>query len=533
MRLILSVDKLTASSSGGQTILQDVSFDVMQGEVLAIIGESGSGKTTLALAALGHVRPGVHIQRGTVHLDGLDVLRASEAQLQELRGRKVAYVAQSAASAFNPSFTLGFQTIEAAVVDGTYSRLAANQMAARLFGELGLRHDAMSARYPHQVSGGQLQRCMAAMGLMEQPQLVVFDEPTSALDVTTQVEVLRMLKEIVRARRTASIFVSHDLAVVAQMADRIAVMRRGELIELDTTSNILDAPKNSYTKALVGAFRRWSRAREEDAIARVVSNEDPVLSVSDFTVRFGRMTAVKRMSFDLRKSEILAVIGESGSGKSSLAQAISGMIRPSGGKIELGTRVLSSEIASRTRDERRRIQMVFQSVDTALNPRHTVGVILGRVLDLFFRPSRTEKAKRLAHLLEMVKLPASYISRHPSELSGGEKQRINLARALAADAEIVICDEITSALDTLVTISMVDLIRDLRDKQGMSFIFISHDLSTVATLADRVIVVQEGVIVEQGATADILVRPNHPYTRRLVASVPELRQGWLETVARP
>jgi len=373
---------------------------------------------------------------------------------------------------------------------------------------------------------------MAAMGLMEQPQLLVFDEPTSALDVTTQVEVLRVLKEIVRARRTASIFVSHDLAVVAQMADRIAVMRRGEVIELDTTSNILDTPRNSYTKALVGAFRRWNGAREEAAIPRIGSNEDPVLSVSDLTVRFGAVTAVKRMSFNLRKSEILAVIGESGSGKSSLAQALSGMISPSEGKIELETRVLSSEIMSRTRDRRRRVQMVFQSVDTALNPRHSVGVILGRVLDLFFRPSRTEKAKRLAQLLEMVELPASYVSRHPSELSGGEKQRINLARALAAEAEIVICDEITSALDTLVTISIVDLIRELRDKQGMSFLFISHDLSTVATLADRVIVVQEGVIVEQGATADILVRPNHPYTRRLVASVPELRQGWLESVGR-
>jgi peptide/nickel transport system ATP-binding protein len=529
---ILSIDKLVANSAGGQTILRDISFNVMAGEILAIIGESGSGKTTLALAALGYVRPGVHIRGGSVHLDGLDVLNASEAELQELRGRKVAYVAQSAASAFNPSFRLGFQTIEAAVVHGTHSRLVANQMAARLFGELGLHHGAMSSRYPHQVSGGQLQRCMTAMGLIEQPQLLVFDEPTSALDVTTQVEVLRALKEIVRARRTASIFVSHDLAVVAQIADRIAVIRRGEMIELDTTSNILDLPRSSYTRALVGAFRRWNGARKEAANARGGSNEEPVLSVSGLKVRFGAMTAVKRMSFNVRRGEILAVIGESGSGKSSLAQALSGIISHSEGIIELETRTLSAEVTSRTREERRRIQMVFQSVDTALNPRHSVGVILGRVLDLFFRRSPTDKAKRLTQLLEMVKLPASYISRRPSELSGGEKQRINLARALAAEAEIVICDEITSALDTLVTISIVDLIRELRDKQGTSFIFISHDLATVATLADRVIVVQEGVIVEEGATADILVKPNHPYTRRLVASVPELRQGWLETVGK-
>ncbi len=535
---VLAVEDLVIETEAGDPVLGGVSLAVSRGEVLALIGASGSGKTTLALAALGHRRPGLVHRGGSVTLDGTDMLRAPPDVLGRMRGNSIAYVAQSAAAAFNPRIRLLDQVVESALQHGSQTPAEATARARELFRYLSLpAPDSIGARFPHQVSGGQLQRFMIAMGMQEEPLLLVCDEPTSALDVTTQVEVMRLLKRVIHDNATAALFVSHDLAVVAQIATRVAVMQAGRIVELGSTSEIIGAPCDSYTRELIAASSHLSSAAPAHG-ARPAAAAAPVIAVKGIVAGYGPvadgrplLTTLHGVDLVVGRGEIVAVIGESGSGKTTLARVIAGLHAPASGTVLLGGQRLAGRDEQRNPAERRRIQPVMQMADTALNPLHRLRRILGRVL-AFFHGMRGEAAeRRMIALLGMVSLPADYLDRYPTQLSGGEKQRVNLARALAAEPEVLICDEITSALDTIVAGQIIDLVRRLRDELGLAVIFISHDLATVSAIADRVSVLRRGHVVEAGDSHAVLSAPRDPYTRLLVASVPELRQGWLEEAA--
>ncbi|MGE0093741.1 MAG: ABC transporter ATP-binding protein [Alphaproteobacteria bacterium] len=538
--LVLDIkDLVIAPVAGGRNVVDHISLSVRQGEIVALIGESGSGKTTLSLAALGHIRPGLAVRGGHVGFGDTDMLATGGGMLRDLRGRRVTYVAQSAAAAFNARMRLDTQVTEPARVHHTRPAQDALARARLLYRRLNLPNpDRIGTRYPHEVSGGQLQRFMAAMGLLEEPALVVFDEPTSALDVTTQVEVLQAFKGAVRNGKTSALFVSHDLAVVAQMADRILVLRGGRLVEQGSVEEILHAPKEDYTRELIGACKRWMKGETSKPTAPPPGA--PVLEVKGITAGFGArgadglpaVVAVRDASFSVHRGEVVAVIGESGSGKTTLAHVIAGLHAPAAGRIDVDGTALAATVAQRSREERRRVQMVFQMADTALNPRHTVERILGRVLTYFWGMRGAARDARIKDLLDLVRLPPHYAQRRSTQLSGGEKQRVNLARALAAKPDVLVCDEITSALDTVVASAMLRLVDDLRGRLGMAVVFISHDLATVATLAGRILVMRHGEVVEQGFAGTVLSRPTHAYTRLLVDSVPELRVGWLEEAAQ-
>ncbi len=522
-------------------IVKDVSFAIAPGEVLALIGESGSGKTTIALAALGYSRPGCRIASGRIFLEDTDVLSMDRESLRKLRGGRISYLAQSAAATFNPALTIGEQVTESAVLHGIMDREAADARALDLYRRLDLPGaDSLGRRYPHQVSGGQLQRLMAAMALCSSPDLMVLDEPTTALDVTTQIEVLGAFKEIIRDQGTAAIYVTHDLAVVAQIADRILVLRGGDVMEMGDTGQIVTNPAHQYTRKLMAATRPPPRVTGDAAAAEeAVQQEPPVIQVKDLTAGYGRITNGKAaatvlwdVDTEVKKRSVLGVIGESGCGKSTLARVVAGLLPAASGEVWLDDHILAGRVADRSLEELQRVQIVFQMADVALNPRQRIGDILGRPLELYHGLKGAQRNKRVAELLAMVELPGSFSSRYPEELSGGQKQRINLARALGANPEIILADEVTSALDTIVGAAVIELLEGLRERLGVSYMFISHDLSTVASFADRIMVLYAGRVVEDGSTDDILGLPSHPYTQLLLSSVPELRQGWLEDVTQ-
>ncbi|KVZ72721.1 ABC transporter ATP-binding protein [Burkholderia ubonensis] len=519
-------------------IVKNVSFSIGRGEVLALIGESGSGKTTIALTLLGYARRGCRIAGGHVGVGGTDVLAASPAALRDLRGRRVAYVAQSASASFNPALRIIDQVIEGVCVRRLMSREAARAKAVGLFRSLALPSpETIGERYPHQVSGGQLQRLMAAMALMSDPEVVVFDEPTTALDVTTQIEVLRAFKRAIEEFDISAVYVSHDLAVVAQIADRVLVLRNGEIQEEGALEQIIDAPAHPYTRSLMAAAEPTCRLTEHDA--EEACKQPALLEISDLIAGYGErdrsgMPSVRVLDdidLTLRRGTTLGVIGESGSGKSTLAYVIAGLIAPVKGEIRFGGKPLPGKFTKRDSDLHRRIQLVFQNADKVLNPAHDVGTILARPLKLFNRCAPNEVHTRVAHLLDLVKLPASIARRRPAELSGGQKQRVNLARALAAGPELIICDEVTSALDTVVGAAILDLLVELRHELDMSYLFISHDLSTVRAICDDIVVLFKGQKVDACDRGALFSQPRHPYTSLLIDSVPEMRVNWLEETA--
>lgn len=540
-RPVLSIRNLDITTDAGEHVVRDASIEIHRGEVLAVIGASGSGKTTLALSALGRVRSGLKVAGGTVEVDGQSMLDAPARRLNSLRGRVVAYVAQSAAASFNPRFRLGRQVIESALLHGTQGRREAVERSRSVFSLLNLPRGAeMAGRYPHQVSGGQLQRFMIAMAMQERPLMLVCDEPTSALDVTTQVEVVTQLKRAIEAQNTAALFISHDLAIVAQLATRIAVMRNGAIVETGTTEQILNAPREPYTRELLEACLHFSpeAAPVGTAAPGLASATRPMLEADSIVAGYGKapdgtpvVTTLHDVSLRLDKGEILALIGESGSGKSTLARVLAGLLPAARGAVRYDRAEIAPAASARSRDERRCIQLVYQSADTALNPRQSIRRILARTLQFYHGMSGDRVERRLDELLGLVHLPVHYLERAPMELSGGEKQRVNLARALAAEPQILICDEITSALDTIVAEGILELILNLRKRLGLSILFISHDLATVASLADRVMVLRGGRLVEEGPTSRIMREPQDAYTRLLIASAPQLRRGWLEDAA--
>ncbi|TFV37352.1 ABC transporter ATP-binding protein [Bradyrhizobium niftali] len=532
--------RVTARDERGRenVIVKDVSFEVHPGEVVALIGESGSGKTTIALSLMGYARSGARIAYGKVTFDGREVLSMSERELSSLRGRDIAYVPQSAAASFNPARPLLTQVIESSQIHRVMPVATAQAKAVSLFRELVLPSpDKVGERYPHQVSGGQLQRLLAAMALVTDPKLIIFDEPTTALDVTTQIEVLRVFKKAIKERGTTAVYVTHDLAVVAQMADRIIVLRDGAIREVDSTGRILTAPKNDYTKSLIAAAKPQVRSASAEALQG--TSAPPVLEVRGVIAGYGAVDragipavpVLRDIGLSIKHGTTLGVIGESGCGKSTLARVIAGLLPAAQGEVLLNGAPLPRSATARTRDQLRRIQIVFQMADTALNPARTIARILGRPLEFYHGLSGDKQRRRVAELLEMVRMPASMADRLPGELSGGQKQRVNLARALAAKPSVILCDEVTSALDTVVGAAILDLLAELQRELGVAYLFISHDLSTVKAICDEVMILYAGQMMEHGSRSALQSRPLHPYSDLLISSVPELRMGWLEAMS--
>jgi len=534
--------KVEATTDAGRRveIIKGVSFEIAPGEIVALIGESGSGKTTIALTLLGYTRTGCRITGGSVRVDGRDMAGLSEKDRQKVRGVTVSYVPQSAAAAFNPAQRIMDQVIEITRIHELMPRAQAEAKAVELFRALSLPSpDTIGARYPHQVSGGQLQRLSAAMALIGDPKVVIFDEPTTALDVTTQIEVLRAFKSVMRQSRMAGVYVSHDLAVVAQIADRIVVLKGGVIQEIGATAQILSAPKHPYTQELLAAFAPPGRVP-----AQVASPEGaaprPVLELSSISAGYGKLQAdgtplilaVDKVSFRLERGRNLGIIGESGCGKSTLARSIAGIIPPSSGTISFDGKPMAPRAQDRSAEELRKLQIVFQSADTALNPAQSIEDILGRPLTFYHGLRGAARDARIDRLLELVHLPRALKHRLPSELSGGQKQRVNLARALAADPELILCDEITSALDTVVAAAIIELLKDLQRELGLSYLFISHDLTTVQAICDEVAVMYRGVKVEQLPAGQVGSEAGHPYSRLLMSSVPKLDPAWLDKLER-
>ena len=507
-------------------IVNGLSLNLKKGEIVGLIGESGAGKSTLGLAALGYTKPGCRIVSGSIRFDGQELTTLPERELRKLRGVRVSYVAQSAAAAFNPAHRLIDQFSETSIQHGRMNASEANQRGRELFRQLELPDpDHFGERYPHQVSGGQLQRAMTAMAMGCQPEIVVFDEPTTALDVTTQIEVLAAIKEAVHARGSAAIYITHDLAVVAQVADRIMVLRYGDLVEEGETRDLLSNPTEEYTKRLlaVRSLREERSAQASDAV---------VLKVDGVTARYPNadQDVLEGVSGEVERGKTVALVGESGSGKSTLARVITGLLPPMQGQVSYKGEILSADLRDRGKEDLRRIQMIYQMPDVALNPRQRVRDVIGRPLEFYLSMRGKEKAARVAELLEQIELPVDFEERYPAQLSGGEKQRVCIARALAAEPDLIICDEVTSALDQLVAEGILELLQRLQNELGVSYLFITHDLATVKAIADDIVVMYQGKIVEQGPKQEILTPPHEDYTALLLASVPEMDPSWLDNL---
>ncbi|MFN3719493.1 MAG: ABC transporter ATP-binding protein [Rhizobium rhizophilum] len=504
------------------TIVEGVSFSLPKGRVLGLIGESGAGKSTIGLSALAYGRGSVRITGGEVLLNGQDILKLGKSGIRKLRGDRVCYVAQSAAAAFNPAHRLGDQVIEATVSHKLMTVEEARARATYLFGVLGLPDPKkFGERYPHQVSGGQLQRAMTAMALCSNPELIIFDEPTTALDVTTQIDVLAAIKHAIEETHTAALYITHDLAVVAQISDDIMVLRHGKTVEYGTTQQIIEEPVQDYTRALVNV----RQARKDEA----VDQSDRQLTVEHVSAGYSNgFKVLEDVSLHLPKGQTLAVVGESGSGKSTLARVITGLLPPMSGTVTFDGKVLTPALKQRSRDDLRRIQLIYQMADTAMNPRQTVRDIIGRPLTFYYGLRGASKTARVKELLDQIEMGSGFVDRYPAELSGGQKQRVAIARALAAEPELILCDEPTSALDPLVAEGILSLLMRLQAETQVSYLFITHDIAIVRAIADSVAVMHRGRLVRFGPKSQVLSPPFDDYTDLLLKSVPEMELGWLE-----
>jgi peptide/nickel transport system ATP-binding protein len=524
---ILSISGLRLLSVAGNVIVDNVDLRLQRGEVLGLIGESGAGKSTIGLSSMCYARAGLHIAGGEVVLDGVNIRALDAEGRRQVRGKRIAYIAQSAAAAFNPAHSLMDQVCEAPVLHKLMTRPQAETWARELFVALDLPDPQnFGSRYPHQVSGGQLQRAMAAMAMSCRPDVLVLDEPTTALDVTTQIEVLILLKSLIRQYGTAALYITHDLAVVAQVADRIKVLRHGKEVEEGLTQQILHEARQDYTARLV-AVR--GAAASERAVGATVQPET-VLKVQDCHAYYGDFHVVRGVSLDVQRGETVAVVGESGSGKSTLARIITGLLPPRSGQIVFQDKALPATLKQRSKELKRTIQLVYQIPDVAINPRQTLREIVGRPVEFYFDAGRDEVNARAQELMTLVELPHDYLERRPGQLSGGQKQRVCIARALAAKPDLIILDEPTSALDPLVAEEILTLLRKLQRELGLSYILITHDLDVVHRIAHRTAVMLQGQFVAFDTTDKIFENPEHPYTQKLITAVPEMRVDWLDEV---
>ena len=523
--ILLKIEGLRIEGRAGDgwtEIVKGIDLTLHKGEVLGLIGESGAGKSTVGLAAMGFARDGCRITGGSIMFDGIDLRTAPEPQRRALRGARIAYVAQSAAASFNPAHKLIDQYCEAPVIHAVMDRARAEHDAIDLYRRMQLPNpEDIGFRYPHQVSGGQLQRAMTAMAMACRPDLIIFDEPTTALDVTTQIEVLAAIRDIVRQFDTAAIYITHDLAVVAQAADRIKVLLRGQEVEEAPTRTMLAAPREDYTRSLwaVRSFARPEQPPPTDA---------PILSVRNVTAAYGKVAVLEDVSFDIHPGRTIAIVGESGSGKSTAARVITGLLPPKSGAVLFEGKPLPPALKGRKRDQLRQVQMIYQMADTALNPKLRLRELIGRPAQMYLGLEGKALETRVRDLLDLIELdPDTYIDRLPGALSGGQKQRIGIARALAAEPKVIICDEVTSALDQIVQEGILKLLTRLQDEFRLAYMFITHDLATVRAIADDVVVMQKGRVIEQGPKARMFTPPHEPYTELLLSSVPEMDPDWL------
>jgi peptide/nickel transport system ATP-binding protein len=575
-------------------IVRDFSLDVQPGQIVGIAGESGSGKTTAVLAAIGYMAA------GAVHLDGESLVDQTRLDTLDIDNRrrlwasKISYVAQDAAGALNPAFRIGTQLREILEVNAGLSRKDSRRRASELLTLVHLANpEAMMRRYPHQCSGGQLQRVALAMALASDPKIIVFDEPTTGLDVTTQAEVITVLRELIRERQIGALYISHDLALLSNVSDELVILYAGEIMEHGHTADILRAPRHPYTRSLLDALpsvrravrpvgiggvppgrvvsdacpfalrcpavadrcrtshpeltridssgRRvrclraaelgplWATAQEPISPTKVTELEEPLLAVEQVTCRYGRgahqFDAVRQVTLTIRRGEVVALVGESGSGKTTLGRAIVGLVPIVGGEIRLGGKRLDP-FGRRGRDECNAIQIIFQNPDSSLNPRHSVAQLIGRSLQLF-RPdiARRDRQQAIIDALAEVRLDPSIASRYPSQLSGGQKQRVAIARAFVARPQLIVCDEIVSGQDVSVQAAILELVRGMQERYEVSLLFISHDLAVVRSIAQRVIVIRRGEIVESGPTEEVYNQPSSEYTRALLAAVMETPGG--------
>lgn len=504
----------------GNLIVNDISMKLRRGEILGVIGESGAGKSTLGLAAMGFSRPGTKVLSGEVLFCGQDLTQMTDAAKRQIWGPRIAYVAQSASSAFNPMHSVMSQCLEVPIQHGLMSKPVARRTLVQLFGHLRLPEPAaIGQKYPHQLSGGQLQRALTAMATCAHPELIIFDEPTTALDVTTQVEVLAAIKRLVREVRVSAIYVTHDLAVVAQMADRIVVLRHGELIEEAAASEMLARPKHEYTRSL-WAVRTLSKAEDLDAPS--------LLDLTSVNAGYGRHTILHDIDIKVPLGRTVALVGESGSGKSTLARVVAGLLPATSGVLMFSGRSLPRTLRKRDRALLNRIQIIHQGSDAALNPRRRIRDVLSRALRQGSKRQGTRRYPSVEQLVALVELDVAVLERLPQELSGGQRQRICIARALAVQPDLIMCDEVTSSLDQIVASEILKLLLKVQREYGCSYLFITHDLSIVRAIADWVVVLEKGRIVEQGTRSAVLERPTQEYTKRLLSSVPEIEIGWLD-----
>ncbi|NUP63239.1 MAG: ABC transporter ATP-binding protein [Nonomuraea sp.] len=526
MNPLVRVDSLSvAYRSGGREVpvVHEVSLRADAGRTLALVGESGSGKSTLAATLLGHLRHGSKVTGGSVHVDGRDVFALPARELRRLRGGTVALVAQNAGQALTPSMRVGRQIEEAG---GTVP-------VTDLLEQVRLPRPAeLARRYPHELSGGQQQRVAIAMAIAARPKVLVLDEPTTGLDVVTQRGVLDLIAALRDELGLAAVLVSHDLGVVAHLADEVCVLRSGRVVESGPTRQLFTGPREPYTRRLLASVPRLdddglavvAATGEREIRPRAVVPEDAAVAVSarDVIVDHGRTRAVDGVSFEVLRGEVLALVGESGSGKSTLAWTLAGLHTPSGGTLAHEAGDLARPARRRPMSLRRRVQLVFQNADTSLNPRRTVGDAVRRPLRFFgTAAARGEAAERARRLITDVRLDPALADRLPAQLSGGQRQRIGIARALAGEPDVLVADEITTALDVSVQADVLRLVDDLRRERALACLFISHDLAVVRGIADRVVVLRDGVVVEEGPTEAVFADPGHPYTRQLMAAALE------------
>jgi peptide/nickel transport system ATP-binding protein len=501
----------------------DAGFALAEGESLGLVGESGSGKSTLARALMGYTRPGGVITAGDIRVDGADIRQMATSEMRLLRGGKVAFVPQNPLSSLTPHLRVGSQVAEAVRIHRGCSEREAQATVLELFEATRLPDPArLRDRYPHELSGGQRQRVVIAAALAGNPRLMILDEPTTALDKTTEIQVLELVKSLRSRLRTALVYVSHDLNVVSEMCERVLVMLNGAVVEQGETAQVYRRPTQEYTRKLIAAVPRIDRGPAEDHAPATGA----LLSVSGLTFSYpGRggwfsraasTPALEGVSFDIAPGETLGLVGESGSGKSTAAAIVAGLLAPGAGTIRFDGRPLAGLARGRTQDERRRIQIIFQDPLSSLNPRQRIDAILARPLALFHGLEGQAARARSQELFEQLQLDPRLLDYYPRQLSGGQQQRVAIARAFAAKPDLVICDEVTSALDVSVQAQVLALLKDLQQKSGTACLFISHDLGVIRQVASRVVVLRDGTVREAGATQAVFRAPRDDYTRLLI-----------------